>query len=206
MQRKDTRKAARSGRTWRRVRALLAAGVVLGIGSGATLAAWNDTEYTTATLTASTFGIVGAADGATFTEHNTTGTAATLAFSTPATAMSPSTTTYALYSVRTISSSLGGTLKMNATTTASTLSAQLTYGVRTITGTTCNLTTFNAGAEILARGAAMTASPASTQTLTANAGTAVNYCIEITMSPTAPSSVQGQSAALSWEFVGTSSS
>lgn len=44
-------------RRFRRVRALLAGGLVLGIGATATLAAWTDQEFTHATITAGTFAV-----------------------------------------------------------------------------------------------------------------------------------------------------
>ncbi|MEJ7649283.1 MAG: SipW-dependent-type signal peptide-containing protein [Nakamurella sp.] len=39
----------------RKFRAVLAAGLVLGVGGAVTLAAWNDSEYATGTFTAGTF-------------------------------------------------------------------------------------------------------------------------------------------------------
>src|SRR5690606_23874046 len=65
-----TTSARRSG-TSRKVRALLAGGVVLGIGAAATLAAWNDSEYAGATFTAGSFNLEGAVDGAdgSYTDH-----------------------------------------------------------------------------------------------------------------------------------------
>ena len=61
-----------------RLRAVLAGGLVLGIGTTATLAAWNDSEYATTTVTASRFGIVGNTNGGAFTEHATSAAAATM--------------------------------------------------------------------------------------------------------------------------------
>ena len=44
----------------RRVKAVLAGGMVLGIGAAITLAAWNDSEFATGTFSAGHFGIEGA--------------------------------------------------------------------------------------------------------------------------------------------------
>ena len=73
----------------RRIRAILAGGLVLGVGAAATLAAWNDSEYGAATFTAGRFDIVGSTDGTTFASHATSGAAATLSFVVAPSAMSP---------------------------------------------------------------------------------------------------------------------
>jgi len=67
--------------TRRKVRAVLAGGLVLGVGAAVTLAAWNDSEFATGTFTAGTFNLEGSTDGTTFTDHNVDDgdTAATLA-------------------------------------------------------------------------------------------------------------------------------
>lgn len=93
----------------RRLRAVLAGGLVLGIGVAATLAAWNDSEYGSASFTAGRFDIVGAVDGSTFSSHATTGAAATLNFQLAPTAMAPGNATYALFSVKTANPSVAGT-------------------------------------------------------------------------------------------------
>lgn len=190
----------------RRIRAVLAGGLVLGIGAAVTLAAWNDSEYATATFQAGRFDIVGAADGATFTSHATTGTAAALTFALTPTAMAPGTTTYALFSVKTANPSVAGTLQLTAGTPGGTgLAAHLTYGVRTITGTTCNATTYPAGTVVVADNSALTANGATTQAVTANGGAQVNYCIAVTLPTTAVNAAQNLTMTQTWQFLGTSS-
>ncbi|MDR2320511.1 MAG: SipW-dependent-type signal peptide-containing protein, partial [Microbacterium sp.] len=49
----------RRGLALRRIRAVLAGGLVLGVGATVTLASWNDGEYATGTSTAGTFDVVG---------------------------------------------------------------------------------------------------------------------------------------------------
>lgn len=203
-----TRRSVREAKRLRsrRIRAVLAGGLVLGIGAAATLAAWNDSEYATATFQAGRFDIVGATDGATFTSHATTGTAASLAFALAPTAMAPGTTTYALFSVKTANPSVAGTLQLTAGTPGGTgLAASLTYGVRTIAGTTCNSTTYAAGTAVVADGSALTANGAATQAVTANGGAQVNYCIAVTLPTTAANAAQGLTMTQTWQFVGTSS-
>ena len=72
----------------RRIRAVLAGGLVFGVGATMTLAAWNDSEHGNATFTAGRFDIVGATDGTTFSSHPV-GTPAALSFSAPFSAMAP---------------------------------------------------------------------------------------------------------------------
>lgn len=204
----DTRTGMREARRLRsrRIRALLAGGLVLGVGATMTLAAWNDSEYATATFTAGTFDIVGAADGATFASHATAGTAAALTFVAAPTAMAPGTTTYALYSVKTTNPSIAGTLQWNAGTPGGTgLATHLTYGVRTISGTACNSTTYAGGTAVVADGSALTANGTTTQSVSANGGNQVNYCVAVTLPLTAANAAQSLTMTQTWQVLGTSS-
>ena len=190
----------------RRWRAVLAGGLVLGVGAAVTLAAWNDSEYGSASFTAGKFDIVGAVDGATFSSHATAGAAATLNFQLAPTAMAPGNVTYALFSVKTANPSVAGTLQLTAGTPGGTgLATYLTYGVRTISGTTCNATTYPAGTAVVADGSALTANGATTQVVTANGGAQVNYCIAVTLPTTAPNAAQGLTMSQTWQILGTSS-
>ncbi|PQZ52450.1 MULTISPECIES: SipW-dependent-type signal peptide-containing protein [unclassified Microbacterium] len=190
----------------RRLRAVLAGGLVFGIGVTATLAAWNDSEYGAASFTAGRFDIVGAIDGATFSSHATTGAAATLNFVLAPTAMAPGNSTYALFSVKTANPSVAGTLQLTAGTPGGTgLATYLTYGVRTIAGTTCNSTTYAAGTAVVADGSALTAGGSATQVVTANGAAQVNYCFAVTLPLTAPNAAQGLTMTQTWQFLGTSS-
>ena len=190
----------------RRWRAVLAGGLVFGIGAAVTLAAWNDSEYGSASFTAGRFDIVGAVDGSTFSSHATTGAAAALNFQLAPTAMAPGNATYALFSVKTANPSVAGTLQLTAGTPGGTgLATYLTYGVRTISGTTCNATTYAAGTAVVADGSALTANGATTQAVTANGGTQVNYCFAVTLPTTAPNAAQGLTMSQTWQIQGTSS-
>ena len=50
----------------RKISAILAAGMVLGVGTTATLAAWNDSEYAQGSFAAGTFNLEGSTDGTTY--------------------------------------------------------------------------------------------------------------------------------------------
>lgn len=189
---------------WRRARALLASGLVLGVGAAVTLAAWNDTEHGSATFTAGTFGIEGAVNGTAFSEHPTQATTATMAF--PATPMTPGTTSFALFSVRTTSGSVGGTAQLLANAgNGSGLGAHLTYGVRAIAGTSCTQATFDAGTVVVATGAALTSSGTAIQQLQPSSASPVHYCFRVTLPASTPNAAQGLALTARWEVVGTSS-
>lgn len=227
----DTRRSRRAIRRrliLRRIRALFAGGLVLGIGATATLASWNDGEYATATFTSGRFDIVGSVTGApgSFAQHTSTGTAAALTFtiaSGSTTAMVPGNVAYALFSVRTTAvtdrpaipgavNSVAGTVQLTANANNSadgTLGKYLTYQVRTISGTTCTASTFGQGTPIMPASGSpegtypLSASAVQTQTLDAAAGNQVNYCFAITLPASAPNEAQGLSLSAGWTFVGT---
>lgn len=192
----------------RRIRALLAGGLVLGVGAAATLAAWNDSEFGSGTFTAGTFNIVGATDAATFSQHPTS-PGASLSFSLPtAAAMTPGDKVYALFSVKTVNPSMAGSVQVKAASgNSSGLGAQLTYSVRTV-GTAAGCSAANWGAATVVAGLpvaqALTTGASTSQTLNANGGNQINYCFEVVMNQAAPTTVQGTSQVAVWEFAATS--
>lgn len=187
----------------RRIRAVLAGGLVLGIGATGTLAAWTDPEQATATFTAGVFGIQGSTNGgATWAEHPTT--PAALTFSAPATAMLPGDTVYARFSVRTTSSSVAGRLQFTAGTGNGTgLGAYLTYGVAVVPDTTCDAATFAAAPKIVQPGVPLTTGATATQTVPAAGAGTVTYCLAVTLPATTGNAAQGAGLAANWTVTGT---
>lgn len=203
----DTRRRMRERKELlaRRVRALLAGGLVLGIGTTATLAAWNDSEYGTATFTAGRFDIVGAVDGTTFTNHPV-GTPGALSFSTPFSALAPGSTVYALFSVKTANPSVAGTLQLSVSSTGGTgLGTYLRYGVRSIAGIACNATTYTAGTAVVPDNSAIGTAGTGTQAVAANGTSTVNYCFAVTLPAGTLNTAQGLTAIQTWQITGTSS-
>jgi predicted ribosomally synthesized peptide with SipW-like signal peptide len=96
----------------RKIAAVLAGGLVLGVGTMATLASWNDSEFAAATFTAGKFIFEGGADQTTFTDHASAGAAAALSFTAPFNNLTPNDVVYAGYAVR-----LGTGTTNNATVT-----------------------------------------------------------------------------------------
>jgi predicted ribosomally synthesized peptide with SipW-like signal peptide len=193
----------------RRVRALLASGLVLGVGGAVTLAAWNDSEHATAAFTASRFGIVGwtGDEQTSFDDHATREGAAALAFS-PAGPLAPGTTMYALFSVRTLDASVAGPARLTADAANSgvgTLGQYLSYGVTAISDTACDATTFSTGTTVIPPGSPLTTSATASQPLEADGANQVNYCFAITMPANTPSAAQGLGQTARWEIVAASS-
>lgn len=189
----------------RRIRAILAGGLVLGVGGAATLAAWNDSEYGAATFTSGSFDIVGSTTGTgTFTNHPV-GSPAALSFTAPFSGMAPGNTVYALFSVKTSASSVKGNVQVTAGTTGGTgLAPSMTYGVKTIAGTTCDSSAYTGGTVVVADGTALTAGAASAQALLAAGGNQINYCFAVTLKSDAPNTAQGLTAIQTWILLGTS--
>lgn len=203
------------GRTrtrWLRLRALLAGGLVLGIGSAATLAAWNDTEYASGTLTTSTFGIEGSANGGPFAEHATSDTAAEMEFDPDLPELSPGTSGFLRFSVRTTAdSTVGGTVSLQTPSispAASELTAVLTYGVRIAPdGASCDAALFsNSSAPVIVPNGTALSTPVgeNARNLEPAAGNSVDYCARVSMLASAGNEVQGETLTATWQFLAES--
>jgi predicted ribosomally synthesized peptide with SipW-like signal peptide len=199
--------------TQRKVLAVLAGGVVLGIGVAVTLAAWNDSEFATGTFTAGAFNLEGSTTSATtgFADHNEDDgdAAATLSFQLPAVAssMAPGDVVYAPFWVRLDSTTTNDATLIPDGIVAGTggNEANLSYTVRAIApAATCDAT---AVGTLIASGSSLSAqigatSVALTKGATAGtAGTAVQLCFAVTagadLEPT-------DAATATWEFTATS--
>lgn len=177
--------------TNRKVLAVLAGGLVLGVGAAVVLAAWNDSEFANGTFTAGSFTFTGSTDGATFSDHATTGDAASLTFELDPTNLSPGDVVYAPYALR-----LGGTYDATLDSVAPVgagdfaTAGKLAYDVVS-TGTTfgCDAAAFAAG----------TAVP-TTMTTAAD----VNLCIRVTAAAGAGGLEQGDTGTVTWQWNATS--
>lgn len=195
-----------------RLRAVLAGGLVFGVGAAATLAAWTDREYGTGTFTASTFDTEStSAASSTGWASNVTSPGATLAFN--ATGMSPGTLQYATLNVRTtLTTNVAGNVVLTSTTPTGTLPAVLEYrAIRTpLTTTTCNAGAFTAGSTYIAGTSVPAYQSSSTvpavavQSPVAAANGEIRYCFEVRMAPTAATSYQGTTGTITWLFTATS--
>lgn len=206
--------AGRAGtRRFVRFRALLAGGLVLGIGGSLTLAAWNDSEFGQATFTASVFNTQSSVDsGATWIDATALGSQ-NFAFS-PA-GMSPTTVRYAPMWIRTKPLSLDGNLALQAATnTNGPLAAAFGYRVVRYSSGVCDASQFSAGATYIvgspgtpAVGGVPLATPGTAATtVAANGSTTTQLCFEVAMRADAANSLQGQSVQVNWEVKASSSS
>ncbi|WP_235934246.1 SipW-dependent-type signal peptide-containing protein [Paramicrobacterium chengjingii] len=171
-------------RRFTKVRAILAGGLVLGVGAAITLAAWNDSEVATGTFAAGNFGIEGSTNGTEFSEHEDEANAATLEFEVGADSLSPDDSVYEGFAVRLISTS---DYAADVTVTQDTSSALVgtTASYVYTDSTTCDATTFAAGAD---DGAAFS--------LTA-LNTPVFVCFQVSADDTL---VQGATGSITWTF------
>ncbi len=196
------------GRFGTKAKAILAGGLVLGVGAAITLAAWTDQEWVKASFGSSTFGIEGSLDGTNFAEHSTESGAAVLVFETTPLQMSPNAAVYEKFVVRsTTSTTVPGTVQLGGATLTGTLGTSLTYGVRTLAlpDGACDSVAFAAATNVVVNsGTALTTGATGTQVVAASGASPVAYCFEVVMSPTATVADQGKLATATWAFTATS--
>lgn len=200
----------------RKVLAVLAGGLVLGVGVAAVLAAWNDSEFATGTFTAGTFNLEGSSTGnAGYSDHNVDDgdTAATLAFTLPTgvvDTMAPGDAVYAGFWVRLAAgTTTGADLIADGTTAdaaASSNSEYLSYSIYQLApGDTCNAA--SATGTPIATGATLDAQTGTTTVAllegadATTAGAAVQLCFVVTADAALE---QGLATTATWKFTATS--
>jgi len=196
------------------VRALLAAGVVLGLGAAATSASWTDVEYATGSFTSSVFATESSVNGSAYAA-NSTAPGATVTVSGP---FSPGVSAYIPVLVRTTAASVGGTVVLGGAVLggadAATLGTALVYRVVRTTAA-CGATAFT-GSPAFVVGTASASRPLTspqeagvTSTVAAagptTPGTPTGFCFEVTLPAGAANSLQGKTATATWPFQATSS-
>lgn len=214
-----TRRGARERRSGdrrrlrtRRVRALLAAGLVLGVGTAVTLAAWTDTENATGSFGASVFDTQSQSAGSPTYASNPSAPGATLTFN--ATQMSPGVSSFAWLNVRTTAATtVGGTVTLTAVTPTGALAPALQYRAVRLTNPSptspCDATAFSGTPTYIAGGSA-TYLPVSQLPVSAvantigAAGAQLGFCFEVRVMTGAANTYQGTTATVAWTFTGTS--
>lgn len=181
----------------KRAKAILAGGLVLGIGAAITLAAWNDSEFATGIFAGGAFSIEGSTDGTTFSEHPTEAAAAPLTFAVEADNLAPEEPVYAGFAVQlTAASTYAATVDIEASSTAP-IASSLTYSVVTTTTFGCDAASFAAG-DALVTDAATTSSTAADIFTLGAATTPVYLCFEVTPAASLPQA--SPSGTVVWEF------
>ena len=191
----------------RRIKAILAGGLVFGVGAVGTVAAWTDSETADGSFNAGTFDIELSINGEwTSTNEMTFDTAP----------MFPGSKVYAPVFVRTSpDTTIGGdlTVKGNGIGSPNAMANALVYRAvtRTITpeeveGFTCASGSFSASATYAFGGASGTVglkfpiTSANEPTLEAVGGSVQAYCFEVSLPNDASSDAQGLSASHTWTF------
>lgn len=212
--RATTRRQARGRLRSRRMRVVLAAGLVFGAGAFATLAAWTDTENATGSFGASVFDTQSASAGSPTYTSQTAAPGASLTFN--ATAMSPGTSFFAWLNVRTTpTTNVAGTVALTGVANnGGGLVGALQYrAVRMSSASpasTCNAAAFTTGTPVFIAGtsgtySAITQVPASpVSSPIAAAGAEIGYCFEVRITPGSANTFQGTTATVTWTFTSTS--
>jgi predicted ribosomally synthesized peptide with SipW-like signal peptide len=204
----------RSRRISLRLRAVLAGGLVLGVGATVTLANWNDSEYAGGSFTTSVFDTESNVQSGGYAD-NSTAPGPTVTFT--GAGFSSGVSKYFNDLIRTKVNSTAGTAMLQAATLggtdAATLGAALVYRVVRTTGT-CNGAAFTGspvfvvGAGATFRALTMGQETGVTNTLAAATGSApgdpTGFCFEVTLPAGAANSLQGKAATATWQFVTTS--
>jgi predicted ribosomally synthesized peptide with SipW-like signal peptide len=201
--------AKRRTRRSRMIRAILAGGLVLGVGTAVTLAAWNDSEFVTGTFTAGTFNMQGSTtDGTTFTDHPV-GSPGTLTFTVAPTLLSPGDTVYAPFALRLAANTTNdATVVITAPNSTTGVVSNLTYEVVRTTAFTCGSGTADStGTSLITAGTAVTA-VAGPNSFTLAKGSPVSsagatqfLCFKVTAGS---GLTQGQSGTVTWQFTASS--
>ncbi len=204
----ETRSDSRRQMRNRRIKAVLAGGLVFGIGSAATLAAWTDTEEASGSFKAGTFNIELAVDGSWSSNTDMT---------FDASGMYPGSKVYAPVFVRTTpDTTMDGELAVSsagATGDAGGIAESLEYRAVTSSLTpgaessfSCSENSFSGSSTYVYGGASTTvplasnATGAGKQAIKPNAGDVRAYCFEVTLPTESPNTAQGSSAANTWTF------
>ena len=188
----------------RRVSALLATGMVLGLGSAVTLAAWYDNELAQGSFTASTFSTQSRAQGGEWGNHASN--PVTLTFN--ANAMSPDISRYASFDVRTTAeANVNGKVWLSsAALGGGALGPYLRYRAVLLDAGSCGDTAFGAGATYIAGGPSaylnagqVPASPVEV-TVAKSAAQTRTFCFDVKVDQSAPNSMQGEAGSVTWTF------
>jgi predicted ribosomally synthesized peptide with SipW-like signal peptide len=213
--------------------AILAGGLVIGVGGSFTLASWTDSEWVFAGdgsggpgVGTSTFEVQQDASNpgpGTFSDFESN-PGDSLTFGIGALSLSPGDTVYAPVALRTTTASIAGTLDVNGAVAATGVTATspavldgpgvglwsaLTLQVVVDDASyTCDATAMSTKTTVIAAGSALSAAGTVTRDLDAATGNTQYYCFAVTLPvPSTPGdfdSLQGHVVAPAWEFAATS--
>ncbi|AYJ51237.1 SipW-dependent-type signal peptide-containing protein [Rhodococcus sp. P1Y] len=202
----------------RKVRALLAGGLVLGVGAAVTLAAWTDNVWGTSEFSTgdTAWNLQGnfTADGAPsgWDEYAEQTDAGDMLFPFPALQLTPGDTVFAPVGLRVEEANqygaavqLLGARTLTGTTPTTGLTPLLTYSVSTIASASSCAAGATVTGNIVPAGTALTAGTAPAAITLPDTGAAVQLCFAVTLPSTAGLDAAGLTTGdLYWQFAGTS--
>ncbi|HEU5224139.1 MAG TPA: SipW-dependent-type signal peptide-containing protein [Candidatus Lumbricidophila sp.] len=192
----------RKGSRRRKVAAILAGGIVLGVGAAYTLAAWNDSEFATGTFGAGTFDLQGSLDGSAFSS-DTAAPGKSLTFALNADRLEPSAVVYSPFAIKLSAASnyqANITLSQAAADTTGTISTHLTYSVYEVASWNATCSAANPPSTALVTNRAATAAGSVALTSLAAVDAPKYLCIVVTADSGLP---QGSAGTITWDFTGT---
>lgn len=192
----------------RKFKAILAGGLVLGLGAAVTLAAWNDSEFVIGNFGNGHFKMVGSEDGTSFSNHDTSATADSLSFSLGYDNLSPDDTVAAPYVVHLdATSDYPATVSVEAAT-GSQATDKLRYKIIEVASVAaCTPSATATPEETVVPTSSFNADPGQgsfeleTSTNGTDAGPNVYLCIQVTADPELD---QDETATATWQFVASS--
>jgi predicted ribosomally synthesized peptide with SipW-like signal peptide len=195
-----TDRMASSATRTKRMRAILAGGLVLGVGAAVTLAAWSDSEFAQGTFAVGDFELLGSTDGVTFAAHdNVAGSPpASLGFTIDPDNIEPGEPVYAAFAVQlSEDSSYAASVGIAATSGTPGLADSLTYSLVSTPSFGCDAAAFAAGTELVADEATVDSEEPAIFTLT-DVETPVYLCFAVTADQV--TLTPGSSGTVVWEF------
>ena len=202
--------AATTSQKSRKVNALLAGGLVLGVGTAVTLAAWTDQEWATGTFSAGSFNVEGSTNGTDFSSHPTSDEAAALSFEVAADNLAPGDKVAEAFVLRTAAgTAYEASVDLIAATSTGDNAQNLTYEIFTVPAIgDCTPSATAAPAAVVTDTGTVFGPgvPTATEfTLAAGtdtvAGTSTVLCFQVTAGANL---VQGAAASATWGFEATS--
>ncbi len=177
---------------------------MLGIGAASTMAAWTHSQYAGATFTSGTFKLESRTNGTSWQDNPGT---SPVTLTLDVSSLTPGDSGIAYLDIRTTQlSSLGGNTVLQAATKTAGSNADLVDELQIRakalpSGTTCNATNISDAVFAEALAAPVVGG---TQQLNSAGTNDVRYCLQVRMKADADPVIQGKTATLTWNVVGTS--
>lgn len=191
----------------RKFKAILAGGIVLGVGAAVTLAAWTDQEWAEGIFGAGDFNVEGSTDGTNFDDHTSSDGAASLSFELPASDnLSPGDAVAAPFVLRLDeATTYDATVDLTSAAGTGDNASHLTYGIVQVANAgACEVGA--TGTQIVPSGTALSATTGKQGfNLAAGADGAAGASVTLCFTVTAGDDLtEGDAATAQWQFTATS--